>query len=35
MKAAPERLCMGMVLGKTLETFDGHTGLIKVLVNVK
>jgi hypothetical protein len=36
MRADPERLGFGMVLGKALEAFDGPgTGAIRVLVNVR
>lgn len=35
MKADPEKVKLGQVIGKALENFDGTTGMIKVLVNVK
>lgn len=35
MKADPDKLKVGQVLGKALENFEGAEGKIKVLVNVK
>jgi len=36
MKADPDKVKPGQVIGKALEAFDGNgTGKIKVLVNVK
>ncbi len=35
MKADPEKLKFGMVIGKALEVFSGDIGLIEVFVNVK
>ena len=35
MKADPEKLKFGMVIGKALEDFSGENGMIEVFVNVK
>lgn len=35
MKADPDKLRAGQAIGKALQAFDGNTGKIKVLVNVK